>query len=159
MPDILWGSAGDWSGGVDAFAAANFNALANNGGILSTATAIDNSTARRMIARLSFICVTSTWAVSAGGHLAFHLLRVAHDGSTYPNSNNGTGAGDYPGGHNLKAIIGFRAATLAHVGVSNEFQIPPGVFKLFCINRTGAALPSSGTNMTCEIETLNEAVV
>lgn len=158
MADIKWGGPGDWSNAVDAFASANFNALANNAGIISTAAPLDNSTNRHIWGRLSFICLTSTWAVSAGGHLAFYLLPGAHDGSSYPDSNNGSGDANIPGAHLWVASIAFRTATIAHIGVSKPFLIPPGISKFYVANRTGAALPSSGTNMTCKVETFAEAV-
>lgn len=159
MADILWNAPGDWSAAVDAFNSADFQALANNGGILSTASPIDNSSARHLWARLSFVCVTSTWAISASGRLAFYYLPRAHDGSSYPNSSNGSTANDYPSAHYLRAMIGFEAGTLSGRGVSNIFMLPPGVGKFYVVNYTGAALPNSATNMTCKLETFSEAVV
>lgn len=158
MADIKWKQDGLWGSTVDAFAAANFNALANNGGILSSASPINNSVNKHQWGRLSFNCVTSTWAVSAGGLLAFYLLPRSADGTTYPNSANGTGAANYPGISYWKASITFRQATLAHVGVSEVFPIPPGYFLFYVANRTGAALPGSATNMTCQFESLIEEV-
>lgn len=155
MADIKWGTASAWA---DAMAAANFNALANNGGILTTGAAIDNSTNRHLWGRLSFVCLTSTWAVGAGGHLAFYLLPLAHNGTSYPNTTNGTAGTDYPGGQYWISNIAFKQATLAHIGVSKPFLIPATSFKFYCVNRTGAALPSSATNMTCQIETMPESV-
>lgn len=159
MADILYGAAGDWSSAVNAFNPVDFQNRANNGGILSTASPIDNSTSRHIWARLSFICVTSTWAISAGGHLAFYYLPRAHDGSSYPNSSNGSTASDYPSAHYWAANIGFEAGTLSGIGVSKPFLIPPGVGKFYVVNRTGAALPNSATNMTCKLETFAESVV
>lgn len=155
MADILWKARSSF---IDAFAAANFNALANNGGILSTATEIDNSGNKHLWAELSFVCVTSTWAVSAGGHLAIYLLPESDVAASYPNSANGAAVTDYPGAHYWVCNIAFRQATLAHIGVSKPFLIPPGKFKLYVINRTGATLPSSSTNMTCKIATYGEQV-
>ena len=155
MADVRWGTPASWE---DAFDAANFNALANNGGIVSTATAIDNTSPSHLYGRLSFICVTSTWAVSTGGHLAFYLLQLPHTGSTYPNSNNGTAVTDYPGAHQWRANINFRQATIAHIGVSDVFLLPPSAFIFYVVNRTGAALPSSATNMTCRLQRFSESI-
>jgi len=157
MADILYGAAGDWSNAVDAFNPVDFQNLANNGGRLSTASPIDNSTNRHLLARVSFECVTSTWAISVGGRLAFYYLPLGHNG-LYPNSTDGTSANDYPSAHYLKAMIGFEAGTLSGRGVSNIFQLPPGVGKFYVVNWTGAALPNS-LNMSCKLETLSEAIV
>lgn len=157
MADFKWSSAADWSGAIDAFNAADFNALANNGGKLSTATPIDNTSGKLPLARLSFQCVTSTWAVGAGGLLRFYLLPINHAGN-YPQSNNGNTAADYPAAHYMTAIIGFRQATLAHQGVSDFFEVPAAQFVFYVVNQTGAALPGSSTNMTCKLELLTQSV-
>lgn len=155
MADVRWGAPTSWA---DAFAAANFQSLANNGGIINSGSPIDNDTTPHTYARLSFVCVTSTWAVSAGGHIAFYLLPLPHTGSNYPNSNNGNTAGDYPGGHQWVANIAFRTGTMAHIGVSQPFLIPRSSFQMYAVNRTGAALPNSNTNMTCQIQRFSEAI-
>lgn len=84
-----------------------------------------------------------TWAVSIGGHLAFYYLPRANDDSSFPNSANGSTAASYPGDHYWVGNIAFRSATLAHVGLSQPFLIPPGVGRFYVVNRTGATLPAS----------------
>lgn len=155
MADVRWGTPNAWE---DAFAAANFNGLANNGGIISTATPIDNTSPSHIYGRLSFVCLTSTWAVGVGGHLAFFLLPLPHTGTTYPDSTDGSAATNYPGGQYWACNIAFRQSTQAHIGVSTPFMLPPGLFVPYVVNRTGAALPSSASNMTCRLQRFSEAV-
>jgi hypothetical protein len=135
---------------ADAFAAANFNALGIGSGIISTATAVANGGVDVM-ADLSFITVTSTFSptAAAGAALDFYLIPLLHDGSTYAEAANGTGASQ-PTATNYVGRIIFQVASAAHVGMLRGIVIPNGTFKWYVINNTGVALPSSATNMTCQ---------
>ncbi|MBR0649513.1 hypothetical protein GXW78_07570 [Roseomonas terrae] len=154
MADAKYGAPASW---VDAFNPADFQALASNGGKLSTiAAALDNSANLHLYGEFSFSCVTSTWAVGIGGHLAVYLLPEQHDG-TYPNTTDGAAVTDYPGGGYFFGVITFKQATLAHRG-SCRGIIPPSKFMPYVVNRTGAALPNHATNMTMKFRSYAEQV-
>lgn len=144
---------------ANAFSAADFNALASSSGILSTATAVANGTTRRLYADLSFITVTSTFTPTAGGHLAFYLLPLLDDGTSYPNNANGATAGTQPAITYFAGAIAFGTTALAHAGMMRGVLIPPGTFKWYVINRTGVALPASATAMTCKYRLYGEESV
>lgn len=150
MTDFRFGTPSAWA---DAFAAADFNALANNAGILSTASAVTNGTDRYILADVSFIMVTSTVSPTNSAHLALYLLPLLHDGTTYVDNENTGTAANQPHPSYLVGSIGFRTkATQSIAGIARGILIPPGTFKWYGINRnmngTGA-LPSSSVNMTC----------
>lgn len=150
MANLLeYATAGSWT---DAFAAANFNALANGSGILSTAAAVSNG-AGPILADLSFIMVTSTMSPTAAGGagLDFYILPLLHDGSTYPdNENTGTAANLPTGTYFVGRMVLRGKATSTQAGMLRGIVVPNGTFKWYVINSTGAALPSSSTNMTCQ---------
>lgn len=150
---VKWSTAGSWT---DAFAAANFNALANGSGILSTATAVSNG-AGDVLADLSFIMVTSTMSPTAGGGLDFYILPLLHDGSLYPDNEDTGTAANQPTSTYFVGRMVFRAkATSTQKGLLRGIVIPNGTFKFYVINNTGAALPSSATNMTCQYRLYGE---
>lgn len=154
MATATWLARSAWA---DAFASADFNALANGAGILSTATAVNNGTNLHFYADLSFRMVTSTMSPTAGGHLAFYLLPLLDDGLTYPDSANTGTAGDQP---SITYYVGSMAlrttATATQNGMLRGILIPPGTFKWYVVNRSGVALPASATNMTCKYATYSE---
>lgn len=148
MADIRFGAPSSWA---DAFAAADFNALANNGGKLSTATAVSNGTGRYIHADVSFIMVTSTVSPTGSALLALYLLPLLHDGSSYPDNEDTTTAANLAATAYLVGSIGFRTkATQSIKGGLTGILVPPGTFKWYMVNRLGVALPSSSTNMTCQ---------
>jgi hypothetical protein len=146
---------GSWT---DAFAAADFNALANGSGLLSTATAVSNGSSLDLYADLSWICVTSTFTPTAGGHLAFYLLPLLHDGSSYPSATSSATAAAQAQITYLVGTIALGASAQSHKGIITGIRIPPGTFKWYMVNRSGAALPSSSTNMTCQYRLSSETV-
>lgn len=154
MADIKYGPTTAWA---DLFASADMQNLANNGGKLSSQE-IDNSSDHHLYADISFKCVTSTWAVSANGVLSLFLLPIGEDGSTYPNTADGTAATDYPGSGYLWATLTFRQGTFAHSAGAILRPIPPVKFKAYLRNGTGAALPNSASNMTMKIQRYSEVV-
>lgn len=154
MATAKWLARSSWT---DAFAASNFNALANGAGVLSTATALDNGTNLHFYADLSFRMVTSSMSPTAGAHLAFYLLPLLDDGSTYPDSTNTATAGDQPGITYYVGSMALRTtAGAVQNGMIRGILIPPGTAKWYVVNRSGVALPSSSTNMTCKMSTYSE---
>jgi hypothetical protein len=154
MATAKWLARSSWA---NAFQPQDFNALANGAGILSTATAIDNTTNLHFYADLSFRMVTSTMTPTAGGHLAFYLLPLLDDGTTYPDSANTATAGDQPAITYYAGSMALRTTSGAvQNGMLQGLRIPPGVFKFYVINRAGVALPSSLVNMTCKYATYSE---
>lgn len=150
MPEIRYTAPTAWA---DAFAAADFNALANDAGKLSTASAVANGTDRHLLADVSFIMVTSTVSPGVAPHLALYLLPLLHDGSTYvDNEDTGTVA-NQPSPVYLAGVIAFRTkGSQSIAGIVTGLVIPPGTFKWYGINRGmngSSALPASSTNMTC----------
>ncbi len=142
-----WDSATAWA---DAFASADFNALANNGGILSTATEINNAAGRPFM-DLSFRMVTSTISPTTGGGLDFYLLPLLDDGTSYPDNENTTTAANLPAALYAVGRMMFRTkATSTQAGMLRGISAPNGTFKLYVVNRTGVVLPSSSVNMTCK---------
>jgi len=142
---------------ANAFEPANFNALANGAGKLSTSTAVNNGTNRHFYADLSFRMVTSTMSPTAGAHLAFYLLPLLDDGTTYPDNEDTAVAANQPAITYFVGSIAFRTkASSTQNGFLRGLIIPPGTFKFYVINKTGAALPSSATNMTCKYATYSE---
>jgi hypothetical protein len=147
MGNILYSAPTSWA---DAFAAADFNALASGGGILSTATAVDNATGKYLFADLSFSMVTSTVSPAVGAHLLFFVIPLLHD-SNYADNENTTTAANLPASTLARATIGFRTKTSQSIkGAAWRIPIPPGQFKWYVVNRLGVVLPSSATNMTCQ---------
>lgn len=154
MATAKWLARSSWA---DAFASANFNNLANGAGVLSTATAVDNTTNLHFYADLSFRMVTSTMTPVSGGHLAFYLLPLLDDGTTYPDNANGGTTGDQPGITYYVGSIALRTTSGAtQNGMLRGIVIPPGVFKWYMVNRSGVSLPASSTNMTCKYSTYSE---
>lgn len=150
---LKWSTASAWT---DAFAAANFNALASASSIISTATVVSNG-AGDIFADLSFIMVTSTMSPTAGGGLDFYLLPLLHDGSTYPDGESTATAANQATATYFVGRMLFRAkATSTQNGMLRGIVIPNGTFKWYVINNTGAVLPSSATNMTCQYRTYGE---
>lgn len=146
---LEYSTAGAWT---DAFAAANFNALANGSGILSTATAVANG-AGPMLADLSFIMVTSSMSpTAAGGNgLDFYLLPLLHDGSTYPDNENTGTAANLPTATNYVGRLILRGkASSTQAGMLRNIYVANGTFKWYVVNSSGAALPGSSVNMTCQ---------
>jgi hypothetical protein len=144
---------------ADAFEPADFNALANNGGKLSTAAAVNNSTTRLLYAQVSFIMVTSTFSPTAGAHLAILLLPLLHDGTTYPENEDTTTAANLPPQYYVRGIIPVRyKAASTGSGMADRVQVPPGTWKWYVINRCGVALPSSSADMTCRYRLFGEEV-
>lgn len=151
MATATYFDGGSWA---DAFAAADFNALASGAGKLSTATAYDNSTLKYFHLDLSFITVTSTMTITAGDHLAIYFLDRLHDDSSYPNNSNGT-TGIPPIQYYIGSI-GFPAGTLSPTGSLTKLRAPRGVGKFYVVNRCAAALPSSASNMTLRYRLYSE---
>jgi hypothetical protein len=157
MSTVQYTAPSSWA---NAFESADFNALANGGGILSTSTAVDNSTTRYLFAQVSFIMVTSTMSPAVGAHLALLLLPLLHDGSTYPDNENTSTAANLPPAAYVRGIIPFRyKASQSCSGFADRIMVPPGAWKWYVINRSGVALPSSSSNMSCRYRLYGEEVV
>ncbi len=150
MANLLeYSTAGSWT---NAFAAADFNALANGSSIISSATAVANG-AGSILADLSFIMVTSTMSPTAAGGagLDFYLLPLLHDGTTYPDGEStATAANQATGTYFVGRMVLRGKATSTQAGALRGIVVPNGTFKWYVINSTGAALPSSASNMTCQ---------
>lgn len=153
MPAVVtYSTAGSWT---DAFAAANFNGLANTAGVISTATAVTNA-GGNMLVDLSFICVTSTFlpTAAAGAGLDFYLLPQLHDGTLYAEgATAGAASTSLPTATYFVGRMVLQLTTAVHQGMVRGIVIPNGTFKWFCINNTGPTLPASATNMTCQYRT------
>lgn len=139
MATVTYNASLTWS---DAMAANDLNSLANASGVLSSATAVDNTTNKYLYCDVSFIgggSITPT----AGGHLAVYMLPIASDGSTYPNASNGT-ASDHPAMTYFVGSIGFRSLAGTQVGVLEGVRIGPTKYKFYAVNKTGTTLTASG---------------
>lgn len=135
---------------ADLFNAADFNALASNGFIRSTATAVDNSTGYLWM-DVSFIMATSTVSPTLNAGLDLMILPQLHDGSTYVSGDDGTTEANFPGAGNLAGRISFWQKSSSQVnGYLRKIDVPYGSFKVGVINRMNVAMPSSSTNMTCK---------
>lgn len=148
-----WSTAGAWT---DAFAAANFNALADGSSIISSATAVANG-AGQLMADLSFVMVTSTMSPTAGGGLDFYLLPLLHDASSYPDGEStATAANQATATYFVGRLLLRAKAASTQSGMLRGIVVPNGTFKWYIINKSGAALPSSSTNMTCQYRLYSE---
>ncbi len=154
MATVSWEAPGSWT---DAFATANFTSLASGSGVLSTSTAVANGTNKELYLDLSFISASTTFLPTAGGHLAFFLLPLLHDGATYPTASTSATASAQAQATYCIGTMAFGAATAAHCGALRGVIILPGTFKFYCINRTGVALPA-GTTQTCQYRLYSEVV-
>jgi hypothetical protein len=156
-PGDIAGTPGSWD---DAVAAADFNALANNGGVVGPE--FDNSTTRYRYARLHFRMVTSTVSPSEGAHLAILVLSEGSTATEYDDSENTSTAANLPALTYSRGVIGFRAkASQSIKGTAWDIPVPPSKFKFYVINRTlnaTSALPASSTNMTLQVQFYNEEV-
>lgn len=149
-----WSTAGAWT---NAFSAADFNALASNSSIISSATAVSNA-GGPMLADLSFIMVTSTMSPNAGGGLDFYLLPLLHDGTTYPDGEStATAINQATATYFVGRMLLRSKATSTQNGMLRGIVIPNGTFKWYVINSTSVALPSSASNMTAQYRTYSES--
>jgi hypothetical protein len=150
MPDFRYSEPSAWA---DAFAAADFDALANDAGKLSTASVVANGTGRLLLADVSFIMVTSTVSPTNAPHLALYLLPLLHDGTTYVDNEDSATVANQPSPAYLAGTIAFRTkATQSIAGIATGLVVPPGTFRWYGINRNmngTSSLPASSTNMTC----------
>ena len=149
---------------ADLFLPADFNALANNSGIYSTAgTAgvFDNSADLALFADISFVMVTSTMTPTAGARLLIYFVPVLDDDTTVADGDAGATAANQPPGAYLAAVLPFtsKAGVTHSAGTREPIRLPYGKFKPYALNATGAALPSSATNMTAKFRKLSLQMV
>lgn len=145
---------------ANAFETSDLIGLPDGGGVLSTSSAIDNSTNRHFYLDLHFrlFMWSGTIEPTPGGHLAFYLLQRMDDGLTFPDSGNGTDPDQYPP---ITAFVGSMAARPVASSALNlpplrGLIIPPGVFKFYVVNKLGVALPSADVAIACSYVTYSE---
>lgn len=155
-PRKLDGTAGTET----AVAAADFNALANSGGVVGPE--LDNSTNKYRYATLSFRMVTSTVSPSDGAFLEILVLPESLTATEYPDYENTSTAANLPPVAYRRGAIAFRSkATQSIKGNVWNVEVPPGKFRFYVINRLmngTSALPASSTNMTLLAAFYNEEV-
>ena len=118
-----------------------FNSLAN-GSSTAASSAIDNSSALDMWADMELNLGTFGVAPSAGAYVEVYLIPSV-DGTNYADGAAATA----PAQELLVGAFSVRAATAAQRLVLRGVPIPPGLFKLLCINRTGQAMNASGNTL------------
>lgn len=124
-----------------AFNAADMNSLANTAGILSTATAIDNTTNRDRYMDVEFRLGSIT--PTTGAYLALFVLPILGDASTYPSSANGTGATNWPSMEYLERSVPLRTGAATQNIIMRRIEIIPAVMKLYLANGANVALAAS----------------
>lgn len=148
------------AGSETAVAAADFNALANGGGVVGPE--IDNSSSRWRYATLSFRMVTSTVTPSEGAFLQILVLPETITAGEYPDYENTSTQANLPAIAYSRGAIPFRAkATQSIKGNVFGIELPPTKFRFYVVNRLmngTSALPSSSTNMTLLAQFYNEEV-
>jgi hypothetical protein len=154
MASVLWTARSSWA---DALLASELSAIANASGVLSGATAVANGTARHLYADVSFRLASFT--PTAGGHIAMYLLPLLDDGTTYADGTTSGTATAQPTGTHFAGSFALRAVASAQNGMIRGIMIPPGTFKWYLINRSGASLATTTTANIVKYCTYAEEVV
>lgn len=109
------------------------NSLANDGSVLGAA--IDNSSGLDMFMDIEFYVNTQGSARTSGAHIAIYLI-PAPDGTNYHDHSQ------LPI-NRLIATLPLDAATTARRIGGSVLAVPPGLFKLLFVNKTGQALAAT----------------
>jgi hypothetical protein len=126
--------------------------------VVSSVADITNQTAQDMFMDVSISLVIASSTIVAGANIAFWLMPLNQDGTTYGDGQftNGTQKAATPANtQNILPSIGLIAAAsqTTLVGAVTGIQIPPGSFRLACQNNSGFTL-TSGTQ-TVKYRTYN----
>lgn len=153
MATVTYNASLSWT---DVMGSNDLNSMANNAGVLTSITAVDNTTNRHLYADIAFTSGGSVTLSAVGCHLAIYLLPVSADGTNYPNAASGSTASDYPAMTYFVGAIGFRNAPGTMVGVLEGVRISPTKYKPYVVNKTGNTLSASSN--TLKMTTYTESV-
>lgn len=137
MATIKWEAAESIATAIDSGA----NSLADDGRAVSAA--IDNATGKYPYMDVEISLAAQGLARDAGAHVEVHVL-VSLDGTNYAFGDGST----EPGQASWVGNVSLDAATTARRAVLSAVQIPPLLFKLLIINRTGQAFAASGNTVS-----------
>lgn len=133
-----------WSNG---FAASDLNSLANGSMITSSLSApqIDNTTGNPYTRVVFSFVAGASMTASANGHILVGLVPLMPDGTNYASGSDGaTTSNHYPWFQYPNIGIGLRSVASTERQIGGWVQILPMKYKVFVVNRSGVALPSSG---------------
>jgi hypothetical protein len=144
---------------ADAFLQADLNGttVVNGYGVLSTATAVANGTGRYLYADVSFRLASMT--PTAGGYLSLYLLPLLDDGTTYADGTSSATATAQPSITHNVGNLALRAVASTQNGMIRGIVVPPGTFKWYLINKSGAALATGATSNTAKYRIYGEEIV
>lgn len=153
MATVTWSTPSSWA---DAILASTLSAIANNSGVLSTATVVGNGAGLALYADLSVRLASFT--PTTGGHLAFYILPLLDDASTYADGTTSATATAQPSVTHFAGSLALRPVASAQAGYVTRILLPPADFKWYVINRAGATLATTTTNNIIKYRTYSEAV-
>jgi hypothetical protein len=133
------------------------NSLANGSSIMSSITAIDNSSSLDIFSDWSF--ELGSIVAAAPNYIGLFLYPLNSDGSTYGDNQltAGTQAAKVPSPSYWVANITFPTGTATVKGTARGIVLPPGIFLPVLYNQAGVGLASSAN--TGQYRTYNRQVV
>lgn len=134
------------AGSIATMASTELNSLANNAGALGAE--YDNAT-NLYLSGVFELNVTFGSAPTAGNTVDLYII-PAPDGTNYDDAVTGASgsapASCYAGGFPLRAVTTAQKVPLG-VGLSGPVPLPACKFKVFVLNKSGVAFPSSGSTV------------
>jgi hypothetical protein len=131
---------------ITSVATTELNSLANNAGALGAE--YDNATGLYMFG-LFELNVTFGTNPTAGNTVDLYII-PAPDGTNYDDAVTGASGSApgtaYAGGFPLRAVTTAQKVPLG-LGQAGYIQLPPTKFKVFALNKSGQAFPSSGSTI------------
>lgn len=122
------------------------NSLANNAAALGS-TVFDNATELWPFGQFE-LTVTFSSAPTANNTIDLYLI-PSIDGTNYGDAITGASGSapstSYLGSFPLRAVTTLQRVPLGAGGQAGRIELPPSKFKIFAINKSGAAMPSSGS--------------
>ena len=134
------------AGTLTTMASTELNSLANNAAALGSVV-FDNAADLWPFAQFE-LTVTFGSAPTANYTIDLYLI-PSIDGTNYDDAvtgANGTApATSYAGAFPLRAITTIQRVPLGIGGQAGRIELPPSKFKILAVNKSGAAMPSSGS--------------
>ena len=137
--------------GTETLMGADLNSLADNA--VNVGAVLPDNTSNRFF-YAEFELVLASVDLSAQNNPALELYLVpSYDGTNYADTGTDASTTVYPPAQYLVAILGVAESSAAHRAVAKHILIDPSKYTPVVINKTGAALASSGNTLKMKVTT------